>query len=165
MINLVYQKNFPKLSYIFLIHEGVLHNMSFNLRYMTVLSVKRFWSSEGRKVGHLARLSCQYTQNKLMYQLWSWGISIIWKINIGSYVQLVLVLKKNWINYEQILRAVFSCFDLQDFFLNFQRGNFSLRNKKLLKIKVKEKNNNLFGKYLIWYLNRLLLNFKFQCKY
>ena len=45
---------FSKLSYIFLILQNVPQIMSFHLRYMMVSYVKRFWSNEGRKVGHSA---------------------------------------------------------------------------------------------------------------
>ena len=40
-----------KSSYIFLIHQNVPKIMSFHLRY---IMVKRFWSYEGRKLGHSA---------------------------------------------------------------------------------------------------------------
>ena len=37
------------------------HNFRFDLRYMGVLKVKRFWSYEGRKLAIWPWLSCQFT--------------------------------------------------------------------------------------------------------
>ena len=51
------QRNtFSELSYILLIHWNVLQIMSFILSYMMVSLVKRFWSYEGRKVEHSAKI-------------------------------------------------------------------------------------------------------------
>ena len=41
---------------MFLIHQNVPHLSETFLRYMVVSEVKRFWSYEGRKVGHLAQI-------------------------------------------------------------------------------------------------------------
>ena len=52
-------------------------------------------------------------------------------IRFGLILGLLAILKKNWANYEQHWRPVFSCFREQNFFLNFFKQHCSVLSKKL----------------------------------
>ena len=60
------------------------------------------------------------------------------KLRFGLVLGRMAVLKKNWADYEQLLRAVFLCFHWQFFFLNIvvsalKRYVHKTKVKKILK--------------------------------
>jgi hypothetical protein len=52
--------------------------------------------------------------------------------------RLAILKKELWANYEQLLRVVFSCFQGQKNYLKFSLKYFSVRTKKLHKMKVRK---------------------------